>query len=66
MEVVLVAWGLGLLLLDCLVTCRLDLGKVDLVVGLAYKLIKSNALVELHTRHTIDLFLPLVFPSYLL
>ena len=46
--------GLGLLCFDCLVTCRLDLWNVDLVVGLAYKLIKSNALVELHTRHTFD------------
>jgi hypothetical protein len=46
--------GLGLLCLDCFVTCRLNLGYVDLVVGLAYKLIKSNTLVELHTRHTID------------
>ena len=54
MEVMLVAWGLGLLRLDCLVTCRLNLGNIDLVVGLTYKIIKSKALVELHTRHTID------------
>jgi hypothetical protein len=54
MEVVLVAWGLGVLCHDCLATCRLDLGNVDLVVGLANELIKSDALVEPHTRHTID------------
>jgi hypothetical protein len=31
----------------------LDLGNVDLIVGLAYKLIKGNTLVELHIRYTI-------------
>ena len=54
--------GLGLLRLDCLVTCRLDLGNVDLVVGLANELIKSDALVERHTRHTID-HVPSIGPS---
>jgi hypothetical protein len=50
---VLELWGIGLLCLDCLVACRLSLGNVDLVVGLAYELIKGKTHVELHTRHTI-------------
>jgi hypothetical protein len=32
----------------------LDLENIDLVVCLAYKFIKGNTLVELHTRYTID------------
>ena len=46
--------GLHLLRLVGLVICRWNLRNIDIVVGLAYKLIKSNTLVELHTRHTID------------
>ena len=46
--------GLHLLHLVCLVTCRCNLGNIDLVVCLTYELIKGNTLVELYKRHTID------------